>query len=139
MTGQGASKAVLGHDPMPGQIASYIMRANIGWRRPIKSWLLASILWPAFQMALPVQMGIMYAKGVGMDMARCHVTFLRGLVTVPLSNIPPLYCKWWGAAWCGERFTLPPRSEPLLFVCFRPLMQGNMRLKRRSALMAAHT
>ena len=34
MTGQGASKAVLGHDPMPGQIASYIMRANIGWRRP---------------------------------------------------------------------------------------------------------
>ena len=102
MTGQVASKAVLGHDPVPGQIASYIMRANIGWRRPIQRWLLVSILWPAFQKALPVQMVIMYAKGVGMDIACRHVTFLPSLVAVPLSNIPPLFNKWWGAAWCGE-------------------------------------
>ena len=128
MTGQGASKAALGHDPVPGQIASYIMRANIGWRRPIQSWLLVSILWPASENPSPVEMVIIDAPNMCMDISCCHVTScgLPRLLSAPLSNISPLSTKWWGAAWCRERFTLPPRSKLLLFIGFGPLMQGNI-------------
>ena len=102
MTGQGASKAVLGHDPMPGQIAFYIMRADIGWRRPLQSWLLVSILWPASQKTDLVKMGIMAARGMCIDIACSHVNLSPRLFAVPLSNTSPLCSKRMGAAWCRQ-------------------------------------